>query len=261
MRSDIESAESRDGHMSRREAARLLAQGAAGVILTGTALASEEKQIANKLTLLKRAIPSSGEKLPVVGLGTWQVFDVGPGAAERQPLEQVLALFAKLGGRVVDSSPMYGRAEQVAGDIAKKLGLHHSLFLATKVWTTGKEPGVASMEKSLTKLQTQKIDLMQVHNLIDARTHLATLPDWKQQGRARYLGTTHYSSSGYGEGAKLLRSDKLSFLQINFSQQDHDAAKDILPLEAERGVAAPVNRAFCGGILFARVRQKPLREW
>jgi diketogulonate reductase-like aldo/keto reductase len=261
MSSDIDASRSSQGHISRREAARLLAQSAAGLILTGTALAAEERQSAGKLTLLQRTIPSSGEKLPVVGLGTWQVFDVGPGAAERQPLEEVLALFVKLGGRVVDSSPMYGRAEQVLGDIAKKLDLHRSLFLATKVWTTGKEAGIASMEKSLAKLQTQKIDLMQVHNLIDARTHLATVRGWKEQGRARYFGITHYSSSAYGEVARLLRNEKLDFLQINFSLQEREAEKEILPLAQERGVAVLVNRPFGGGNLFARVREKPLPEW
>ena len=261
MSSGIDSSESSHGRLSRREAARLLAQGAAGLILTGSALAAEEKQSAGKLTLLQRAIPSSGEKLPVVGLGTWQVFDVGPGAAEREPLERVLALFVKLGGRVVDSSPMYGRAEQVLGDIAKKLDLHRSPFLATKVWTTGKEAGIASMERSLAKLQTRKIDLMQIHNLIDARTHLATLREWKEQGRARYLGITHYSSSAYGEVANLLRSEKLDFLQINYSLQEREAEKEILPLAQERGVAVLVNRPFGGGNLFARVREKPLPEW
>lgn len=247
--------------MSRREAALLLAQSAAGLILTRTALAAEEKQIAVKLTLLQRAIPSSGEMLPVIGLGTWQAFDVGPTPAERQPLEEVLALFVKLGGRVVDSSPMYGRAEQVIGDIAAKLDLHRSLFLATKVWTTGKEQGIASMEKSLAKLQTKKIGLMQVHNLVDARTHLATLRDWKQKGRFRYFGITHYVSSGYGEVAKLLRTEKLDFVQINYSVLEREAEKEILPLAQERGVAVIVNRPFGGGDLFARVRQKPLPEW
>jgi diketogulonate reductase-like aldo/keto reductase len=261
MSSDIDSFESSHGHISRREAARLLAQGAAGLILSGTALAAEEKQSAAKLTLLQRAIPSSGEKLPIVGLGTWQVFDVGPGATERQPLEEVLALFVRLGGRVVDSSPMYGRAEQVLGDIAKKLNLHRSLFLATKVWTTGKEAGIASMEKSLAKLQTQKINLMQVHNLVDTQAHLATLREWKDQGRAGYLGITHYSSSAYGEVAKLLRSEKLDFLQINYSLQEREAEKEILPLAQDRGVAVLVNRPFGGGNLFAGVRGKPLPEW
>jgi diketogulonate reductase-like aldo/keto reductase len=246
--------------MSRREAARLLAQGAASLILARTALAAEE-QTEGKLTLLQRAIPSSGEMLPVIGLGTWQAFDVGPGAAERQPLEEVLALFVKLGGRVVDTSPMYGRAEQVIGDIAAKLNLHRSLFLATKVWTTGKEQGIASMEKSLAKLQTRRIDLMQVHNLVDARTHLATLRDWKEQDRTRYLGITHYSSSAYSEVAKLLRSEKLDFVQINYSLLEREAEKEILPLAQERGIAVIVNRPFGGGDLFARVRQKPLPEW
>jgi diketogulonate reductase-like aldo/keto reductase len=214
-----------------------------------------------KLSLLQRTIPSSGESLPVIGLGTWQAFDVGSSAAERQPLEEVLALFVKLGGRVVDSSPMYGRAEQVIGDIATKLDLHKSLFLATKVWTTGKQQGIESMEKSLAKLQCQRIDLMQVHNLVDGQTHLATLRDWKQQGRVRYLGITHYVSSAYGEVAKLLRTEKLDFVQINYSLLEREAEKEILPLAQDRGVAVIVNRPFGGGDLFSRVRQKPLPDW
>lgn len=258
---DIESPGSSPRKISRREAARLFAQSAAGLIVARTALAAGEKKPVGELTLLQRAIPSSGETLPVIGLGTWQAFDVGPGAPERRPLEEVLALFVKLGGRVVDSSPMYGRAEQVVGDIATKLDLHRSLFLATKVWTTGKEQGIASMEKSLARLQTKRIDLMQVHNLVDARTHLATLRDWKEQGRVRYLGITHYAFSAYGEVAKLLRSEKLDFVQINYSLLEREAEKEILPLAQERGVAVIVNRPFGGGDLFARVRQKPLPEW
>jgi diketogulonate reductase-like aldo/keto reductase len=156
---------------------------------------------------------------------------------------------------------MYGRAEQVIGEIASKLGLHASLFLATKVWTTGKEEGIASMERSLAKLQTKKIDLMQVHNLVDARTHLATLRDWKEQGRARYLGITHYNSSAYSEVAKLLRTEKVDFLQINYSLGEREAEKEVLPLAQERGVAVLINRPFGGGDLFSRVRQKPLPEW
>lgn len=257
----IESPESGPEKMSRREAARLLAQSATGLILTGTALAAEEKPMAGKLILPERAIPSSSEMLPAIGLGTWQAFDVGPNAADQEPLEEVLALFVKLGGRVVDSSPMYGRAEQVIGDIAAKLNLHRSLFLATKVWTTGKEQGIGSMEKSLTKLQTKRIDLMQVHNLVDARTHLATLREWKEQGRARYVGITHYVSSAYGEVAKLLRSEKLDFVQINYSILEREAEKEILPLAQDRGIAVIVNRPFGGGDLFAQVRQKPLPEW
>jgi diketogulonate reductase-like aldo/keto reductase len=261
MSSDIESTKSSLGKMSRRDAARLLARSSAGLILTGTALAAGEKQTTGKLTQLQRAIPSSGEKLPIIGLGTWQAFDVSPSPAERQPLEEVLALFVKLGGRVIDSSPMYGRAEQVIGDIATKLDLQRALFLATKVWTSGKEAGIGSMEKSAAKMQTKKIDLMQVHNLVDARTHLATLRDWKEQGRVRYFGITHYASSAYGEVVRLLRSEKVDFLQINYSLLERDAEKEILPLAQERGVAVIVNRPFGGGNLFSRVREKSLPEW
>jgi aryl-alcohol dehydrogenase-like predicted oxidoreductase len=249
--------------MSRRKAASLIAQSAAGVLLAAVAPGAEQSDATptGKLELLQRAIPSSGEMLPVIGLGTWQTFDVGPSPAERQPLEEVLALFAKLRGRVVDSSPMYGRAEEVVGEISARLGLSQSLFLATKVWTTGKQPGIDSMERSLAKLQVKRIDLMQVHNLIDAKTQLATLREWKEQGRARYLGITHYVSSGYKEVAALLRSEKLDFVQINYSILEREAENEILPIAQERGVAVIVNRPFGGGNLFARVRQKPLPDW
>lgn len=246
--------------MSRRQATRVIAQSAASLLLARSTLRAETMEN-TKLVLLRRTIPSSGESLPVVGLGTWQVFDVGATPAERRPLEEVLALSARLGGRVVDSSPMYGRAEQVIGEIATKLDLHRSLFLATKVWTTGKQAGIDSMERSLAKLQAKRIDLMQVHNLVDAQTHLSTLRDWKEKGRVRYLGITHYNSSAYGEVAKLLRSEKLDFVQINYSLLEREAEEQILPLAQDRGVAVLVNRPFGGGNLFARVRQKPLPDW
>ena len=243
--------------ISRRQAAVVIGAGAAGLFVSGAGRTQAEE----KGEILQRAIPSSGEKLPVIGLGTWQVFDVGPSQTERQPLESVLSRFVASGGRVVDSSPMYGRAEQVIGDISTKLGLTSSLFLATKVWTTGKADGIASMERSMTRLQAKRIDLMQVHNLVDARTHLATLRDWKEQGRVRYLGITHYNSGGYPEVIKLLRSEKVDFLQINYSLGEREAEKEILPLAHDRGLAVLANRPFGGGNLFARVRQKPFPEW
>src|SRR5436190_5153932 len=246
--------------MTRREAARLVAQSAAGLLLARTGLSAEESPI-EKHALLERAIPSTGEKLPVIGLGSWQVFDVGTGEGERAPLERVLARFVALGGRVVDSSPMYGRSEQVIGEIAGKLRLHSSLFLTTKVWTTGKEEGIASMERSLARLETKKLDLIQVHNLVDARTHLATLRSWKEEGRIRYLGLTHYNSSAYPEVIRLLRAEKVDFLQINYSLGEREAEREILPLARDRGVAVLVNRPFGGGDLFSRIRQKPLPEW
>jgi aryl-alcohol dehydrogenase-like predicted oxidoreductase len=248
-------------NISRRHATRVIAQSAASLLLARVASDAETTEKTTKLTLLQRTIPSSGESLPVIGLGTWQAFDVGSTPAERQPLEEVLVLFTRLGGRVVDSSPMYGRAEQVIGEIATKLDLHQALFLATKVWTTGKEEGIESMEKSLAKLQVRHIDLMQVHNLVDARTHLATLRDWKQEGRARYFGITHHASSAYSEVAKILRTEKLDFVQINYSLLERESGEQILPLARDRGVAVIVNRPFGGGDLFVRLRQKPLPEW
>src|SRR3954468_4920571 len=242
--------------MSRRHAAVVIGAGTAGLLVPGTGRTESEKDRG-----IQRPIPSSGEKLPVIGLGTWQVFDLGPGPAERQPLEEVLSRFVALGGKVIDSSPMYGRAEQVIGDIAAKLGLHASLFLATKVWTTGKNEGIASMERSLARLQTKRLDLMQVHNLVDAQTHLATLRSWKEQGRVRYIGITHYTSSSYPEVVKLLRTEKVDFLQINYSLGEREAEKEILPLAQDRGVAVLANRPFGGGDLFTQVRQNPLPGW
>ncbi len=246
--------------MSRREAALLVAQSAAALLLAQKAKGVEESKI-EKESLLQRTIPSSGEKLPVIGLGSWQVFDVGSEAKERQPLEEVLSRFSALGGRVVDSSPMYGRAEQVIGDIAAELGFHESLFLATKVWTSGKADGVTSMERSLARFQVKRIDLIQVHNLVDARTHLDTLRSWKEQGLIRYLGITHYTASSYPEVAKLLRTEKVDFLQINYSLGEREAESELLPLALDRGVAVLANRPFGGGDLFDRVRQKPLPDW
>jgi aryl-alcohol dehydrogenase-like predicted oxidoreductase len=211
--------------------------------------------------MLMRVIPSTGEKIPIVGLGTWQVFDVGESPNDRAPLKEVVARFAQLGGKVIDSSPMYGRAEQVIGDLTSEMHLRDSFFLATKVWTTGKQAGIDSMERSLARLQTKRIDLMQVHNLVDVETQLATVRDWKEKGRIRYLGITHYNSSAYAEVEKILRREKLDFLQINYSILEREAEERILPLAQERGVAVIINRPFGGGDLFSRVRSKPLPDW
>jgi diketogulonate reductase-like aldo/keto reductase len=211
--------------------------------------------------MLMRVIPSSGEKLPVIGLGTWQVFDVDPGSAATKPLDEVLHSFVQLGARVIDSSPMYGRSEEVIGDLVSKLGIRDSVFLATKVWTRGKQAGIESMERSFARLQTKRIDLMQVHNLVDVTTQLVTMRDWKEQGRFRYIGITHYESGAFGEVEKVLRSEKLDFLQINYSIMEREAEQRILPLAQERGIAVISNRPFGGGDLFGRVRAKQLPDW
>jgi diketogulonate reductase-like aldo/keto reductase len=242
--------------MTRREAARLIALGSAGMMLPRIGMAAEAQ------ALIQRAIPSSGEKLPVIGLGTWQSFDVGTSAAERAPLEEVLAAFVRRGGRVIDSSPMYGKAEGVVGDLTAKLRLHDRLFLATKVWTTGKDAGVKSMERSFDLMKTKRMDLMQVHNLVDVQTHLATLRDWKAQGRVRYIGITHYTASAHDEVARVLEREKnIDFVQINYSVREREAEERVLPVAQERGVAVIVNRPFGGGNLFSRVRGQPLPDF
>jgi diketogulonate reductase-like aldo/keto reductase len=210
---------------------------------------------------LERPIPSSGEKIPVVGLGTWRVFDVGGSKAERAPLADVLGRFVALGGRVVDSSPMYGAAESVVGDLAADLGITDRLFLATKVWTSGRDAGIRQMETSLRRLRARRLDLMQIHNLLDWRTHLATLRAWKRDGRIRYLGVTHYTVSAYDELERVLRDEPLDWVQVNYSLGERDAERRILPLARERGVAVLVNRPFSEGGLFGRVRGRPLPAW
>ena len=252
--------------MTRREAVRLIGASAAGVALPISIRAANESS-----TMLTRVIPSSGEKLPVIGLGTWRAFDVDLTTDNRRQLEEVLSLFVKLGGRVIDSSPMYGRAEEVIGELTAALGIRDKLataspsggglFLATKVWTHGKENGIKSMERSMALLRTKRVDLMQVHNLVDVQTHLATLREWKQQGRIRYLGITHHEAAAFPDVEKIMRNEKLDFVQINYSLMEREAEERVLPLAQERGVAVIVNRPFGAGDLFGKVRSKPLPDW
>lgn len=211
--------------------------------------------------MLTRKIPSSGELLPVIGLGTYQSFDVSEDAAARAPIEAVLREFASLGGRVVDSSPMYGRAEEVAGDLSAKLNLRKNLFVATKVWTNGKSQGIAQMEESMAKMKANPIDLMQVHNLLDVDTHLRTLAEWKRVGRVRYVGITHYTQSAYDAVMKVITAQPagtIDFLQINYSVGEREAEQRLLPLARERNIAVIANRPFAGGELIRRLRATPL---
>jgi aryl-alcohol dehydrogenase-like predicted oxidoreductase len=188
-----------------------------------------------------------------IGLGTWQTFDV----SDPKPLADVLSTFVQLGGTVIDSSPMYGRSEAVVGELATSLGIRDKLFVATKVWTSGRAAGIAQMEDSERKLRG-KIDLMQVHNLLDADTHLETLRRWKSEGRIGYIGITHYTASAYDNLAEYLRRDGIDFLQVNYSLAERDAEKRLLPLARERGVKVLVNRPLGAGSLFRDTRNKPL---
>jgi len=237
---------------SRREALRALSAAAAVAILDGP------KMTPPAPPLRSRAIPSSGELLPVVGLGTWQTFDVGSAAADRAPLEATLRLFARRGARLVDSSPMYGRSESVVGEISGKLGLASTLFFATKVWTTGRSAGIAQMEASQRALGAPRLDLEQVHNLMDVATHLPTLRAWKGDGKIRYVGISHYDASAYGEVEAVLRREKLDFLQINYSVAEPESGRRLIPLAAERGIAVVANRPFGGGGLLRKASGIPL---
>ena len=210
---------------------------------------------------ITRPIPVSGERLPVVGVGTWQTFDVGGDAGARAPLREVVALFAQEGGRLIDSSPMYGSSESVAGDLVAELGLRDQLFFATKVWTSGRAEGVRQMEESFRRMRVARMDLMQIHNLLDAATHTRTLEQWKREGRVRYIGITHYTASAYDEVERWLRRGGYDFLQINYSLAERDAERRLLPLAQDMKVAVIANRPFAGAGTFRPVRGKPLPPW
>lgn len=211
--------------------------------------------------MLTRPIPATGEALPVIGCGTYVGFDVAPGSAEYQRLPGVLQALFGAGGAVIDNSPMYGRAEAVTGELLAAAGSHGKAFLATKVWTRGRAEGIRQMEESLRRLQVERLGLMQIHNLVDWQTHLATLRDWKAAGRVRYLGVTHYTASAYDALQAVMRAEALDFVQINYSADEREAERRILPLAAERGMAVIINRPFGGGGLLRRLRERPLPPW
>jgi aryl-alcohol dehydrogenase-like predicted oxidoreductase len=239
--------------MNRRE---LLAGGinmAAAMSVPGIATAKGA-------TLLTRKVPSSGEELPVIGLGTSGPFEVGESAAQRAPLAEVLAGFFSGGGRLIDTSPMYSSAESVLGALLTREMRTHAV-LATKVWTRGARSGIEQMTHSQERLGTARLDLIQVHNLLDLNTHLQTLRAWQDAGRVRYIGVTHYTVSAHAQLAQVLARERLDFVQFNYSPLTRAAEARLLPLAAERGVAVLVNRPFEDGALFRSVRDKPLPAW
>jgi diketogulonate reductase-like aldo/keto reductase len=211
--------------------------------------------------MLTRRIPSTGEQLPVIGIGTYKGFDVGSGREARVHVGGVLQTLYSAGGSVVDSSPMYGRAEEVAGDLIAELSAREKTFVATKVWTEGRSAGIEQMKRSMNLLRCQQIDLMQIHNLLDWRTHLATLRAWKAEGLIRYLGITHYNASAYADLEKIMRAESLDFVQLNYSLDERQAEQRLLPLAAERGIAVLANRPFGQGSLHRGLRGKALPAW
>jgi diketogulonate reductase-like aldo/keto reductase len=240
-------------NLSRRQA--LITSG----LLLAAARLGRAEGSREKAKMLTRKIPRSGEDLPVIGMGTWQTFDVG--ASGREPLVEVLKTFAASGGKVIDSSPMYGEAEEASGDVIARAVLAGKLFLASKVWTRGKDAGIAEMTRSMKRMRTATMDLMQIHNLLDWQTHLPVLREWKKQGKIRYLGITHYAHSAFGELETLIRKEQLDFVQLPYNVVDRAAEKRLLPAAKDTGTAVLVMRPFAEGQLFDRVKGKPVPAW
>jgi len=211
--------------------------------------------------MLTRPIPASEEPLPIVGLGTWQTFDVGDDRAALDQRREVLRVLFEAGGTAIDSSPMYGRAEEVVGTLLSEMGMRDKAFLATKVWTSGEAAGIRQMQASSAKMRAPRIDLMQIHNLVDWRTHLRTLRAWKEQRKFRYIGITHYTDPALDELAAVIRAEPIDFVQFGYSIASRAAEARLLPLAVERGVAVLVNQPFDSGALFGQVRGKALPEW
>jgi diketogulonate reductase-like aldo/keto reductase len=206
-----------------------------------------------------RKIPSSGEQLPVIGCGTYRGFDVGNSGYER--LHHVLEKLFSAGGSVIDSSPMYGKAEAVAGELIARANARAKAFIATKVWTRGHDAGIAQMRNAFKLLQTDRIDLMQIHNLVDWRTHISTLRQWKETGRIRYLGITHYTESAFADLEAVMRAEPLDFVQLNYSAVDRAAERRLLPLAMERGIGVIANYPLASGSALRSLSGRPLPGW
>ncbi|GAB3936850.1 aldo/keto reductase [Larkinella terrae] len=241
---------------SRREALRLLALSASALGVNGLTGFSSLTQS----TMLNRTIPSTKEKLPVVGIGTWQTFDAS-GASAHDELLQTLKAVHKAGGKLIDSSPMYGRSEEVVGTLTAASGIQNQFFYATKVWTRGREAGIQQMDESMRKMQRSSMDLMQIHNLVDWKTHLDTLKSWKTAGKIRYIGITHYTDSMHDDLIDIISKFPIDFVQFNYSILSRNAEKKLLPAAQDKGVATIINQPFAEGRLFSLVKGKPLPDW
>jgi diketogulonate reductase-like aldo/keto reductase len=230
---------------------------ATGAVLAGTVMAASQPP---PRMMIQRKIPSSaeGETVPVIGMGTWNTFDVGASSEDRAPLLDVLKVFYESGARVIDSSPMYGEAERTTGDLVQQMGKQAQTFFATKVWTSGRDKGIAQIDQSMRLLRTSRLDLLQIHNLLDWRTHVATLRDLKSRGKLRYIGVTHYNVSAHDDLRSVLQAERFDFAQFNYSIATREAERTLLPFCQERGIAVLINRPFEEGALFTQVRSRKL---
>jgi len=242
---------------SRRETLSLLGLSGLGIMVSPALILPNLKG-----TMMKRSIPSSGELLPVIGLGTWQTFDVGSSESQRKPLCEVLKEMKKLGGKMIDSSPMYRTSEKVVGDLTNELDIQDSFFYATKVWTDGKDSGIQQMQESMRKMRRKAMDLMQIHNLVDWRTHLKTLRDWREQGKIRYIGITHYMNSAHSELERVIKSEEdIDFVQLNYSIRSRHAERSLLDMAMDNQVAVIINRPYESGSLFRITKGKEIPIW
>jgi diketogulonate reductase-like aldo/keto reductase len=226
-------------------------------VLAGQAFRLRAEELTG-LPLIQRAIPGSGELLPVMGMGTSRTFDTPADNASMANLTAVLQAFFAGGGSVIDSSPMYGQAESRVGDVLRAMPSRPKLFAATKVWTTGRQQGIAQMQESARRMDVQNFDLIAVHNLQDWQTHLETLKAWKEEGRVRYIGITTSHGRDHGAFLEIMRTQPVDFAQFSYNIEDRTAEKELLPVAAERGIATMINRPYQRGALFNKSRGKPL---
>jgi len=237
---------------------RRVLQGAGAAALAAAVPGVRRARAAEGMTA--RRIPASDQEIPIIGLGTARTFNVAPGG-DLSPQRGVLEAFHAEGGRLVDTSPMYGSAENVVGKLAGDLGLTDDLFMATKVWTDGEQAGIEQMQQSEQRLGVERLDLNQVHNLRDLQTHLNTLKRWREDGRVRYIGVTHYTDSAHDELARIVKTEPIDFVQVNHNIAARNAEKELLPAAADNGVATLINEPFESGRLFDRVRGHSVPEW
>ena len=210
---------------------------------------------------IQRIIPSSGEKITAIGLGTWISFDIGTSISKRERLKNVLKILVEKNGSIIDSSPMYGTSEQVVGELSEELKIRHKLFFATKVWTSGRQNGVEQMDDSFARMRTQTMNLMQVHNLVDAESHIRTLKEWQSTGKIKYWGVTHYLESAIPSLIAIIKKHKPDFVQFSYSIRNREAEKQLLPQCKDEGVAVIINRPFDGGSLFDSIKDQKLPAW
>ena len=241
--------------INRREAIQIISCATAGAFIMPSLFSFKNNSI------MTRKIPSSGEKLPAIGLGTWQTFDVGNNQEMRLQLSEVLKEMKALGGTMIDSSPMYGSSEKVVGDLCTQLYMQNDFFYATKVWTNGRQAGIEQMNASMKKMQRKQMDLMQIHNLVDWQTHIKTLRDWKSEGKTRYWGLTHYTDASHDTLIKLIKQEHPDFVQFNYSINERNAEMGLLDTAKDLGTAVIINRPFDGGNLFRKMKGKQLPEW